>query len=200
MKVLLDRIMWRRARQLSRRLGPALGPCNRLADVGSGTGHNGEVLRLAGVQVACFDIVDMHWVGPVPTLFDGRYLPAADDQVDAVTLLFVLQYCDDPRSLLEEARRLASSRVVVLQSSFRGVLGRVVLGARELVWGPLALRVARLVGAVSVEGDPLRSRRHYRRRELVELFGSAGLEVVRCTPSTWPGLGVSRDLFVLKPV
>src|SRR5262249_61845761 len=80
-------------------------------------------------------VVDFHVVGGGPVLFDGARLPFADRGFDACLLAFVLSYTDDPAALLREAGRVASRRVLVLQSSPRGRAGRIALRLRGWVQG-----------------------------------------------------------------
>src|SRR5262245_24865236 len=106
MKQLINRIMNCRARALTARLRRYLAPASRVADVGSGSGHNAAHWRTAlDVDVDEFDVADLHWVGAGPTLWDGARLPKATAEYDAATLLFVLQYAPDPACLLREVRR-----------------------------------------------------------------------------------------------
>src|SRR5262245_35446880 len=101
MKFVFDRIMHRRAETLTARLRRHIAPGWRVADIGSGSGHNAAHWRTAlGVEVDEFDVADLHWVGAGPILWDGPRLPSAAAEYDAATLLFVLQYADDPAALL----------------------------------------------------------------------------------------------------
>lgn len=195
----IDWVLWRRGRALCRQIEAWVPSGSEIIDIGSGTGHNGALLRASDRAVEEFDVVDMHWMGPGPELFDGRRLTRPDDDCDVVLLAFVLQYAEDPAALLREASRLARRRVLVAQSSFEGRLARIALGAREHLWGPVALAVARCFGLVGDFESPLATRRHYRRGDLRELFERCGLEEIYCESESWPGLAVRRDFFVLDP-
>lgn len=199
MKRSIDWVLWRRGRALCRTIEAWVPAGSAIIDIGSGTGHNGALLRASDRAVEEFDVVDMHWVGPGPELFDGRRLQRPEDGCDAVLLAFVLQYAEDPAVLLREASRLARGKVLVVQSSFEGSLARVLLGVREHLWGPVALAVARGLGLVGDFESPLVTRRHYRRSDLRELFERCGLEEVYSESESWPGLAVRRDFFVLDP-
>lgn len=199
MKRCVDWVLWRRGRALCRKIEAWVPPGSRIIDIGSGTGHNGVLLRAAARAVDEFDVVDMHWAGPGPRLFDGRRLQRPDDDCDAVLLAFVLQYAEDPAALLREASRLARRRVLVVQSSFEGRLACLLLGMREHLWGPVALGVARGLGLVGRFESPLVTRRHYRQTDLRELFARCGLEEISLESESWPLLAVRRDFFVLEP-
>jgi hypothetical protein len=145
------------------------------------------------------DVVDFHVVGGGPVVFDGARLPFADRAFDACLLVFVLSYTNDPATLLREAGRVASRRVLVLQSSPRGCAGRVALWLRGWVQGPLAFRLCAIFRLIPSTPSPLGRRRLLSREDMVNLAEEAGLKVTRIVPE--PGfLGlVSRDLFVLEP-
>ena len=199
MKWLADRIMAHRTRSLFGRVRPHLPSAGIIADIGSGTGHNAEeVRRRTALAVREFDVADLHWVGPGPTVFEEPRIPADDGAFDGLLLLFVLQYVDSPHALFSEVRRVSRGPVIVVQSAYRGWWGRTVLGWREFVWGRLALRVAVGLRVLPPVKCPLSPRRYFTRPELHRLFDAAGLVIVKTEPAEWLGLGVSRDLFVLE--
>jgi SAM-dependent methyltransferase len=201
MKPWFDRVMARRAAGLTGRLRKWIPEGSRVADVGSGTGHNADCWRtMLRVVVDEFDVADLHWVGPGPMLFDGRRLPAPDAAYDVVTLLFVLHYTPQSVELLTEVRRIARGPVLLVQSTCRGPWGRFCLSLRELCWGPLAFHVARLSGIIRGQPCPLNSRTLYSFEELMGLIQRAGLRVLHWEPQPWRGFLVSRDLFVLEPM
>ncbi len=199
MKWLVDDVMTHRARSLIDRIEPHLPKSGTMADVGSGTGHNGEEIRQRTQLTVCeFDVEDLHWVGAGPVIVEGNRLPVDDQEFDGALVLFVLQYVESPNDLLVEIRRATRGQVIVIQSTYRGWWGRTVLQIREFVWGRLALQVAialRVLPPVECRLQPLR---YYTRAELQRLFEEAGYVIERCEQATWPGLCVSRDLLVLS--
>ncbi|MBS0204639.1 MAG: methyltransferase domain-containing protein [Planctomycetes bacterium] len=198
MNAWLDRIMARRARKLTERLRPWISAGTRVADVGSGTGHNAMAWRLElGVAVDEFDVADLHWVGGGPIIFDGLRLPAAESDYHVVTVLFALHFSPHPSDLLQEIRRIAADRVIVIQSTYRGRWGQMWLNIRGFLWGPVAWTVARLAGAVQGNPISLVSQRLYSRDDLRQLFQNAGLTIRHWEPEEWWGFRISRDLIVL---
>ncbi len=194
-----DWIMRRRAQQLTRRLEPWIPAQCRVADIGSGTGHNAEAWRSRlDACVDEFDVADLHWVGDGPMIFDGRTLSVSDASYSVVTLLFVLQYAMDPLGLLQEVRRVSADRVILIQSTYRGIWGYFWLKVRQFVWGPLAYGVARSAGIVKGPSCSLKSRTLFTREQLAELFRLTGLTMIHCEPENWPGMSISRDLYVLE--
>ena len=189
----------RRAGHLAARIAPHLPTEATVLDIGSGTGHNAEALRARGARICVeVDVVDFHVVGGGPVLFDGARLPFADRDFEACLLAFVLSYTDDPAVLLREAGRVASRRVLVLQSSPRGRAGRLALRLRGWVQGRLAFRICATLRLIPLAPAPLRPRRLLAREQVGDLADEAGLRLAWVVAE--PGLLglVSRDLLVLE--
>ncbi len=200
MKRLGNYLMSRRSQGLIARLRDYLPQQGTIADIGSGTGHNAEAIRHLGKhRVREFDVADLHWVGPGPELISDSQIPVGDGVFDGLILFFVLQYPDSPEQLLRECRRVSRGPLLIIQSTYRGRLGRIVLAIREFFWGRFALYVASVAGLIQPVNCTLKPRHVFTRFELSELFARVGLIVVERVPAEWLGLGVSRDLFVLKP-
>lgn len=191
----------RRSGRLVARIAPHLPAGSRLLDVGSGTGHNAEALRVGG-GCSCTeaDVLDFHVVGQGPVVFDGRRLPFGDRAFDVCLFAFVLSYPEEPASLLREAGRVASRRVLILQSTPRGGVGRIALRLRGWLQGTLAFRLCTILRLIppSPSPSPLRKRRLLSRQEVGGLAVEAGLTVSRIVPETSLLGLVSRDLFVLE--
>ncbi len=193
--------MARRADGLLGRLRDLLPVSGVVADVGSGTGHNAEAIRRqCGLRVSEFDIADIHWVGPGAVLFDGDKIPAEDNNFDCVLLLFVLQYPESPQQLLMEARRISRGSVIVVQSTYGSRWGDLVLSVREFFWGRFAFDIAIFFRIVKPVDCPLWARRRLTREDLTKLFTDAKLRVKYIQTANWPGMGVSRDFFLLEPI
>jgi SAM-dependent methyltransferase len=199
LRAAFHRRLRRRAAHLAGRIAPHLPTGATVLDIGSGSGHNAEALRAREARTCVeADVVDFHVVGVGPILFDGARLPFADRVFDACLLAFVLRYPDDPAALLREAGRVASRRVLVLQSSPRGRAGRIALLLRSWIQGPVAFRLCATLRLIPTSPTPLRPRRTLSRERVGELADQAGLRLARVVPE--PGLLglVSRDLFVLE--
>jgi ubiquinone/menaquinone biosynthesis C-methylase UbiE len=146
-------------------------------EVGCGTGHFAHALRGRGFRVVGVD--------PAPAMLavaatrvpvacaDGQRLPFRDGAFDAVMILAVLEFAQDPRALLAEALRVARERVVVFATERRSWLG-----LRRRLHGRL--------------GHPVFSRATYRTRaEIAALVRAAGGEVERSATALFlpPALG-----------
>ena len=199
MKRLANLLMQQRSVHLFRRIAPHLPVEGTIADIGSGTGHNAEQLRQAThLTVNEFDVADLHWVGPGPIMLEGTAIPAQDQAFATLLLLYVLQYPDSVPTLLREARRVTRGTVIVVQSTYSGRFGLLVLRLREFVWGRLAFSLAAWARLVRSKRCPLVPHHFFTRQELVNAFQSSGFNVRALETLNWPGLNVSRDLFVLE--
>jgi SAM-dependent methyltransferase len=200
-KWLIEMILRRRAQRLVRFILPELPTVGPILDVGSGTGHNAVYLAgITALEVIEADVVDMHAAGPGPVLFDGKMLPFDDAEFAASIVLFVLQYVTDHEVLLREIRRVTSGRVIVLQSTHSGALGRSILKVREFVTGRLAFFVAGYLGFVSARRCALNPKRFFARRGLEEVLGASGFRVRSIRRFDAFTHCVTRELYVLEPI
>ena len=199
MNRMLDALLFHRARQLVRRLGPHLPTRGDLLDVGSGTGHNARVIeRKTGLAVTELDVVDMNCVGRTPRIFDGIHIPFTDQSFDAVTLLFVLHYASEPARLLHEAMRVSRGPLIVLQSIYTCAWGSALLQMREWGQGRGAYHAMQWAGCLPKGPHPLSPKCYHTDDSLRSLFASAGLAATVQQPSHdgWPG--ISRELVILE--
>jgi hypothetical protein len=143
------------------------------------------------------DVTDLSVVGAPPLRFDEA-LPFADGAFAATLILFVLQYPGDPLGLLREARRVTAGPLLVVQSTYRGRLGRATLRANEFMWGPVAHLLARRVGLIGPSPFTLAARRLFTRPALRDLFRLAALRVRAWQARPWPVVPISYDLFILE--
>ncbi|WP_460723286.1 class I SAM-dependent methyltransferase [Nocardia heshunensis] len=195
------RSAWERALRIAGRIRRHLPDGGRVLDVGSGTGHNADALRrVAGVEVVETDVVDMHVVGVGPMLCADGVLPFADNAFGAAVVLHVLQFPADPTAVLAEAARVAP-RVLVLQSTTGGALGRAALVVRGFVLGRLAFQASRLVGLIDsgmATGVALHARRVLTRDDVRTAAQAAGLREIAFEPDRLPLPFGGRDLFVFE--
>lgn len=196
---LFDHLLERRGERLAKRLAQYLPRGGRLLDIGSGTGHNAQAfVRAVGGTCLQADVVDFHIVGDGPILFDGSVLPLADGAVDACLIIHVLGYTDDPAAILREAGRVANGRVIVVQTTYRGTLGWVLLRGRGWFQGSAAFKLCRAFGLVPAVKNPMGSRRIFTRPELKTIIDHSGLYVGRLRTESGAVKGVSRDLLILR--
>jgi SAM-dependent methyltransferase len=101
-----------------------------LVDLGCGLGGYSKVLGERGFDVRGFDVVPEYVerareLGVRADVYDGERLPLADDSVDTVILLEVLEHLEQPQRLLAEAGRVARAGVLVTTPNCTQSFGRV---------------------------------------------------------------------------
>jgi SAM-dependent methyltransferase len=90
----------------------------RVLDLGCGLGGYSRALGERGFDCYALDVVEEYveiarGIGVRADRYDGEHLPLADDAVETVILIEVLEHLEDPRALLREAARVASDSVLV---------------------------------------------------------------------------------------
>lgn len=201
MKTWMNHILLRRAYRLLERLKPHLPAAGPILDVGSGTGHNALVIEHStGLQVTEVDVTNMNALGRPVVLYDGLHLPFGGGTFRAAIMLFVLHYLPNPVSVLREIRRVCIGRILIIQSVYTKPSGRLVLQMREWLQGRAAFYLASWLRFVPTGPCTMQPLHYFTREELHALFRQAGLHIIASSASPWPGLEVSRDLYVLEAV
>ena len=139
-----------------------LRPGASLLDVGCGTGHFAVALGAGGYRVAGADpdrAMLAAAAGRVPAVrADGARLPFADGAFDGAVLVSVLGFVSDPVAVLCEARRVARTRVAVVDLAGLSWLG---------LWRRL----------LALRGHPVFARaRFHSRARLIAFARAAGAE------------------------
>jgi ubiquinone/menaquinone biosynthesis C-methylase UbiE len=125
----------RRVERLAGRLAPLLPPGARVLDVGCGDGAIARRIMdmRPDVAVRGVDVLIRPDTAIPIEPFDGCHLPAGDEAVDTVMLVDVLHHTEDPRVLLNEARRVARRSVVIKDHTRDGWFARQTLQLMDWV-------------------------------------------------------------------
>ena len=123
--------MFLRENEVGRRLGPWLERGQTVLDLGAGTGFISRWLHnRVGVRPTLADVVsygNRERSLPFLRLDDPFRVPVPDASFDVVMLLFVLHHVDDKEGqdrLVEEAKRVARTRIVVMEDTPRTAIDR----------------------------------------------------------------------------
>ena len=148
--------MFLRDNEIGSKVAPWLEPGQTLLDLGAGTGFISRWLRdHTGVRPTLTDVVSyrnretsLEFIA----LDDPLHVPVPDASFDVVMLLFVFHHVprfEDQERLLDEAVRIARSRLVVLEDTPRTRVDRVfntawdwLLNQRHRVGTPFTFRSA----------------------------------------------------------
>jgi len=121
-------LMRRRARGKWKWISLYLTSPERILDLGAGEGFVGaEAANDTRAEVILADVIDLNQTSLPFVRYDGRKLPFPDNYADGVLLSYVLHHCEDPRGVLDEVRRVAADRVVVLESVVEHTVDRLWL-------------------------------------------------------------------------
>lgn len=124
-----------RVRRLADAVAELLPDRASVLDVGSGDGAlASRLLELRpDIQIEGLDVLIRDGLRFPVRNFDGRRIPDADDSVDVVLLVDVLHHTEDPRVLLQEARRVARRAVIVKDHCRDGLLAGPTLRLMDWV-------------------------------------------------------------------
>ncbi|MGH2767467.1 MAG: class I SAM-dependent methyltransferase [Actinomycetota bacterium] len=120
-----------RINEVVRRLSPFVDEGVEVLDLGAGTGKVARLLReRCGIRLTLADIVPNNRTDlPFVQIDDPYCVPLPDRSFDTVLLLFVLHHVPDTggqRKLLEECRRLARRRVLIMEDTPATKLERLI--------------------------------------------------------------------------
>jgi ubiquinone/menaquinone biosynthesis C-methylase UbiE len=179
LRSLLDRMMERRAKQLTAQLREWLPSDGPILDLGSGTGHVAAHLqRELNLEVVTADVCDIHVVGPAPVLITDGALPFEERQFSAALLIFMLAYPNDPASLLSHVARVTRGPVILVQTLHSNRVGYAWFRVREFMWTIVAFHVSKLLGYVAPGARfTMNTRRFYTPQTLERDVHAAGLRI-----------------------
>ncbi len=96
-----------------------------ILDVGSGHGGLCHALRVEGFNITPIDVQNLSFFPDVqPILYDGYKMPFHDKSFDTALLITMLHHTPFPDEILEEALRVTSRRIVVMEDIYSNALQR----------------------------------------------------------------------------
>lgn len=117
-----------------------LKPGLKILDLGCGSGIvTKEFAEEFHARITGVDIVDNR-IFPINfRLVNGRDLPFADDNFDAVLITYVLHHADDPIRVLCEAKRVLKKggRVIIAEDLYEGALAKAICWVHGESYGVL---------------------------------------------------------------
>jgi len=105
-----------------------------ILDLGCGSGIVAKYFQdFFEAKVLGVDIRDNRLV-PIPfKIIDGQNLPFENDIFDIVLINYVLHHCDDPESVLKEAKRVGK-RIIIFEDLPEGFLARLRCKIHQLTF------------------------------------------------------------------
>jgi SAM-dependent methyltransferase len=125
----------RRVRVLCDRLCGLIPPAATVLDVGCGDGLVASLImdRRPDVTITGIDVLVRSDTRILVRSFDGHQIPFGDASFDVVMFVDVLHHTADPKSLLREAARVASTGVLIKDHRFDGFLAGLTLRVMDWV-------------------------------------------------------------------
>ena len=87
-------------------------------DIGCGSGLIAKKVSASGHAMQLVDVIDFNKTDLPSDIYDGEKLPYQDGSFENVSLLTVLHHCNNPRTILKEAIRVARSRLIIIESVY----------------------------------------------------------------------------------
>ena len=99
-----------------------------ILDIGAGGGWVAEELeKRKKAKIILLDATDFNQTNLKLVLYDGENIPFSDNHFDTVLLIFTLHHCLKPMKVLEEAKRVAKKKIIVIEDIPTSRLNRIFL-------------------------------------------------------------------------
>lgn len=102
------------------RIAKHLQTDTKILDIGTGNGGLEKALLEKGFDMTGVDVKNISFFEEVrPVVYDGKKLPFADGEFDTSLIITVLHHTPDPEAILDEALRVTSRRLVIMEDIYR---------------------------------------------------------------------------------
>ena len=112
---LLKPLLLVKARKMCSHIKPCLK--GTLLDVGAGRCYISSEIEKKGTEVTCLDVKDLSQTEKKVATYDGRHFPFKDNEFDSCLIAYVLHHCEYPEEVLEEAKRVAKSSIIIFEDT-----------------------------------------------------------------------------------
>lgn len=113
----------KRAKTIVKKIAPFIDEKDHILDIGTGTGFviKNIIKKKKGIKTSQVDVKFNPLCQSLPVLiYDGKKLPLLDNSVDTSLLIAVLHHCSKPLAVLDEAIRVSSKRIIIMEDLFEG--------------------------------------------------------------------------------
>jgi len=107
---------------------------SKILDLGCGSGIAAKYFQdFFKAKVFGVDVRDNRLVKIPFKIIDGKNLPFENDSFDVVLINYVLHHCEDPESLLREAKRVAK-RIIIFEDLPEGFLAKLRCKIHQIIF------------------------------------------------------------------
>lgn len=117
-----------RANQIVPKISPHLNKQENILDIGCGTGAISRILKTKGFnKITLVDVDYNKMCDQFPVIiYDGKKLPFNNKQFSTSLLLAVLHHSDNHDLLLDEAIRVSSDKIIIMEDIFTDLPSRII--------------------------------------------------------------------------
>jgi len=114
----------KRAKQIVKRISPLIERKETIIDIGSGTGFVAKIIaEKKSSKITLVDVCLNPLCKSLPMIiYDGKTLPFPDNNFETALLIAVLHHCHKPMRVLDEAIRVSSKKIIVMEDLFESPL------------------------------------------------------------------------------
>ena len=109
-------------------------PGESIIDIGGGGGWiSQEIQRRKKTKNSILDVINLNQTDLPLIIYDGKNMPFKDNTFDTALLICVLHHCQDPLTVLKEAKRVVKNRIIIIENISTSRLGGIALRFKDAI-------------------------------------------------------------------
>lgn len=114
------------AKDRIKKVKPYLNKKDKILDIGAGSCIISEILRKEGYDITPIDVNNLSFAESVePIIYDGNKIPFKADEFNVSLILTVLHHTPFPEKILEEAKRVSGS-IIVIEDIYTNIFNKYI--------------------------------------------------------------------------
>jgi len=100
---------------------------DNIIDIGAGLCNISHILKEKGFKITALDVADFSFTPSViPQIYNGKHMPYDDDTFSCSLLITVLHNITKPEVVLEEAIRVTSKKIIIIEDIYVNNLHKII--------------------------------------------------------------------------